>query len=374
MIYLDNAATTKPNALAISKAMEYNEELYYNPSALYRCGIKCNNAIKDAKAEILRFLGADSSFDVIFTSCGSESNNQAIFSCVKRGVFVTDKGEHASVYKSFLELKNKGQEVYFIDLNEDGSINLDKLYSLAKEKKIDFISLIHVNNETGAINDVNLIARTLKQINPKIVVHVDGVQAYLKIPYRLDNFIDLYSISAHKIGGLKGTGALIKKKSLHINPLIYGGGQENGLRSGTENVFGIKVFQFASQIKFNNLKNDYEKVMTIKDYFINNLDNSLFKIISGVNSSPYILSVSAVGVRGEVLMHTLENEDIIVGNGSACSSKNRYSRVIEACGYNNSVLDGVIRISFSPESSLEQAKIAANKLSFACKDLKGIMR
>lgn len=374
MIYLDNAATTKPNALAINKAMEYNEELYYNPSGLYRCGIKCNNAIKDAKADILRFLGADSSFEVIFTSCGSESNNQAIFSCVKRGVFVTDKGEHASVYKSFLELKNKGQEVYFVDLNEDGSINLDKLYVLYKEKKIDFISLIHVNNETGAVNDVNGIARTLKQINPKTIVHVDGVQAYLKIPYRLDSSIDLYSISAHKIGGLKGTGALIKKKSLHISPLIHGGGQENGLRSGTENVFGIKVFQFASQNKFTNLKSDYESVKTIKDYFINNLDNSLFKIISGANSSPYILSVSAVGVRGEVLMHTLENEDIIVGNGSACSSKNRYSRVIESCGYNNSVLDGVIRISFSPESSLEQAKIAVDKLNFACKNLKGIMR
>ncbi len=374
MIYLDNAATTKPNAFAINKAMEYNEELFYNPSGLYRCGIKCNNAIKDAKAEILKYLGADSSFDVIFTSCGSESNNQAIFSCVKRGVFVTDKGEHASVDKSFLELKNKGQEVYFVDLNDDASINLDKLFSLAKEKKIDFISLIHVNNETGAINDVNSIAKTLKQINPKIIVHVDGVQAYLKIPYRLDNNIDLYSISAHKIGGLKGTGALIKKKNLHINPLIYGGGQENGLRSGTENVFGIKVFQYASQIKFENLKVDFENVKIINNYFINNLDSGLFKIISSANSSPYILSVSAVGVRGEVLMHTLENDDIIVGNGSACSSKNRYSRVIEACGYKNNILDGVIRISFSPDSSLEQAKIAVEKLNFACKNLKGIMR
>ncbi len=374
MIYLDNAATTKPNLDAISKASEYNENSFFNPSALYRGGLLCAKAIKEAKEDILKFLGADSTFELIFTSCGSESNNQAIFSCVKRGVFVTDKGEHASVYKSFLELKNRGYDVNFIDLNSDGSINEESLYALAKEKKIDFLSIIHVNNETGAINNVNLIARKIKQINPKTIVHVDGVQAFLKLNYRLDPAIDLYSISAHKIGGLKGVGALIKKKNLHISPLIYGGGQENDLRSGTENVFGIKVFQYASSIRYQNRKIDIENATLIKKYFIDNLDKNLFKVISGENSSPFILSVSATHVRGEVLMHMLEQEGIIVGNGSACSSKNRFSRVIEACGYDNSVLDGVIRISFSYSSTLGDAQIAVKKLNEACENLKRIMK
>ena len=374
MIYLDNAATTKPNNEAISLANVFNDANFFNPSALYRGGLNNARAIKEAKEDILKFIGADSSFELIFTSCGTESNNQAIFSCVKRGVFVTDKGEHASVYKSFLELKNRGLEVFFIDIKKDGSINEDCLFALAREKKIDFLSIIHVNNETGAINDVNSIARKLKQINPKTIVHVDGVQAFLKINYRIDPSIDLYSVSAHKIGGLKGVGALIKKKNLHVNPLIIGGGQENNLRSGTENIFGIKVFQYASNIK-NQTKNiDIENVGIVKQYFIDNLDKETFKIISGENSSPYILTVSAVGLRGEVVMHSLEEENIIVGNGSACSSKNRFSRVIEACGYENSVLDGVIRISFSNETTLDDAKIAVQKFNEICNRLKRIMK
>ena len=373
MIYLDNAATTKPNALAINKAMEYNEELYYNPSGLYRCGIKCNNAIKDAKADILRFLGADSSFDVIFTSCGSESNNQAIFSCVKRGVFVTDKGEHASVYKSFLELKHRGLKTEFIDLNSDGTVNTDKLYDYIKNNQVDFVSIVHVNNETGAINDINSIAKTIKSINKRIIFHSDGVQAYGKIPFRLSSDVDLYSISAHKINALKGIGALIKKKGVNISPLIFGGGQENGLRSGTENVFGIKVFEYAGQEKYLNLKENYDRAKNIKNDFIEKLDKSIFTIISSENSSPYVLSISAVGLRGEVIMHTLEQQGIIVGNGSACSSKNRFSRVIEACGYKNDVLDGVIRISFSSNTTIEETQIAVIELNNVAKKLKGIM-
>lgn len=374
MIYLDNAATTKPNALALEKAKEFIQDNYFNPSALYRGGVNVLRSIKEAKEDILKYVGADSCYELIFTSCGSESNNQAIFSCVKRGVFITDKGEHASVYKCFLELKNRGFEVNFVDLNSDGSICEDSLFSLIKEKTVDFVSLIHVNNETGAINDVNSIAKKIKQLSPKTIVHVDGVQAYLKIDYKLDKAIDLYSISAHKIGGLKGTGALIKKKNLHIAPLIHGGGQENGLRSGTENVFGIKVFHYASQSKYLNRRGDFENVLSIKKYFIDNLDKNCFKIITSDNSSPYILTVSAVGSRGEVLMHLLENDGIIVGNGSACSSKNRFSRVIEACGYKNDVLDGIIRISFSSSTTIKDASFAVEKLNFNCNNLKRIMK
>ncbi|MBQ7340111.1 MAG: aminotransferase class V-fold PLP-dependent enzyme [Clostridia bacterium] len=374
MIYLDNAATTKPDESCLEKASIFNVDNFYNPSALYREGLNNASEIKKAKKTILKCIGATQEFECLFTSCGSESDNQAIFCAVKRGVYVTDKGEHSAVYKSFLELKNRGNTVEFIDLNSDGSVNIDKLFDYVKNNRVDFVSIIHVNNETGAINDVNFIAKTLKSINPKIVFHVDGVQAYGKIPYVLSRDIDLYSISAHKINALKGVGALIKKKKVSIAPLIFGGGQENGLRSGTENIFGIKVFEYASAKHYDNILESYNYVLGLKNRFIELLDRDVFTIISSDNSSPYILSVSAKGVRGEVLMHSLEEYKIIVGNGSACSSKNPFSRVVEACGYDKKILDGVVRISFSIENTLEEVEFAVDKLNCTARKLKGIMR
>ena len=217
------------------------------------------------------------------------------------------------------------------------------------------------------------MAKIAKEINPKTVFHADGVQAYGKIPYKLSKDIDFYSLSAHKINGLKGVGALIKKKGINLSPIIHGGGQENGLRSGTENVFGIKVFEFVGLDKYENLDENYIKVQAVKNYFIDNLDKDIFVRISGDLSSPYILTVSAKGLRGEVVMHALEEKGVIIGNGSACSSKNRFSRVIEACGYKNDVLDGVIRISFSTESSIDDAKIAVPIINDTAKRLKGIL-
>ena len=357
MIYFDNAATTKPSATALNKAAEFNSENFYNPSALYRGGLNCLKAIKEAKEFILKSLGVSASeYEVIFTSCGSESDNTAIFGAVKRGVFVTSAGEHSAVYKSFAELKQRGNTAVFIDLKKDGTVDEEKLYDFVNKNGADFVSLVHVNNETGGINDVNAISEKLKKLNPKLVFHSDGVQAYGKIPVKLNNGIDLYSLSVHKINALKGTGALIKKKKLNLSPLLFGGGQENGLRSGTENVFGIKVFEYAAREKFAELSNNLKKISEIKEYIAVHLDKDLFSVISGANSSPYILSVSAKGLRGEVLMHTLEDENIIVGNGSACSSKNRYSRVLEACGYGKDILDGVVRISFSALSTMEEAE------------------
>lgn len=373
MIYFDNSATTKPSITALNKAQIYNDEKYFNPSTLYMGGLNCANDIKDAKQSILKNLGANSNYQVVFTSCGSESDNMAIFGAVKHGVFITDEGEHSAVYKCFLDLKQKGKKVEFIKLNNDGSVNLNLLFDYVKNNQVDFVSIMHVNNETGAINDVNLIADTIKSINSKIVFHVDGVQAYGKIPYVISNNIDMYSISAHKINALKGVGALIKKRTLNVSPLILGGGQEGGLRSGTENVFGIKVFEYAGIEHYAKLNENYKKIYEIKEYIKDNLNKDVFKIISGENSSPYILCVSAVGLRGEVLMHMLESQEIIVGNGSACSSKNRYSRVIKACGYDDKTADGIVRISFSSENTLEEAKEFVEKFNEDGIRLKGMM-
>ena len=372
MIYFDNAATTKPSSQAIEKASQFNNDNFFNPSTLYVGGLGCAKEIKLAKESILKNLGANN-HELIFTSCGSESDNTAVFCSVKRGVFLTTKGEHSAIYKSFLELKNRNITTEFIDLNSDGTVNEEKLINAIKNGRVDFVSIVHVNNETGAINDVNALARKVKTINNRIIFHSDGVQAFGKLPYKLSQDIDLYSISAHKINGLKGVGALIKKKNVNLTPLIFGGGQENGLRSGTENVFGIKVFEYAAEEKYKNLKNNFEKVKNIKNILINGLNKDIFTFISGEGSSPYILTVSAKGLRGEVVMHTLEKDGIIVGNGSACSSKNRYSRVIEACGYKNDVLDGVIRLSFSADNTEEEARIAVNKINNSVEKLKGII-
>lgn len=375
MIYFDNAATTKPSIEALDCAEKFNKEFYFNPSALYREGVNISKEIKNVKNVILRSLGVSSDkYDVIFTASGTESDNTAIFCSVKRGCFVTDKGEHSAVYKSFLELKQQGKTIQFIDLLKSGEINKDLLYDYVRHNEVDFVSIMHVNNETGAINDINEISNKLKEINPKIIIHCDGVQAFGKIPYRMSDKIDFYSISAHKINALKGVGALIRKKRVPISPLVYGGGQEDGLRSGTENVFGIKVFESAILNHYKNILANFNIVKEINDYIRNNLDKNYFNILSTENASPYILSISAIGLKGEVMMHCLEQEEIIVGNGSACSSKNRFSRVIEACGYSKDILDGVIRLSFSYENTIDEAKIVVNTLNVLAKKLKGIMR
>ena len=373
MLYFDNAATTLPSKTALEKAEVFNSEKFYNPSALYSGGLNCAKEIKASKDNILRNLRAINC-EVIFTSCGSESDNMAIFCAIKRGTFLTSKGEHSAVYKSFLELKNRGHNVVFIDLNSDGTINEDKFVDYVKNNKVDFISIMHVNNETGGINDVNKLAKLVKSINKNVIFHVDGVQAYGKIPFSLSQDIDLYSISAHKINALKGVGALIKRKNINLSPLIFGGGQEGGLRSGTENVFGIKVFDYAGQEKYKNLNENYERVQSLKNLFINGLDKNLFTIISSDNSSPYILTISAKGLRGEVVMHALESQNVIVGNGSACSSKNRFSRVIENCGYKQDVLDGVIRISFSTETTEKECQEGVKIINNTVYKLKGILK
>lgn len=371
MIYLDNAATTKPLLCAIESADKFLKDCYFNPSAMYKNGIETKKELDACRAEILRSFPP--MFDLTFTSCGTEADNTAIFSFCKRGNFITSLGEHSAVNECFNELKKKGADVRFAKLNADGSVDVENLLSLVDEKTT-FVSIVHVNNETGAINDVNSIASQIKKKNPNVIFHSDGIQAFGKIPFVCSDFIDLYSISAHKIGGLKGTGALIRKKKLNLNPYLFGGGQESGLRSGTENVFGIKVFAEARKIHSLSLNENYNKVSSLKALFIDNLDKNIVKIISSNNSSPYILSLSAEGLRGEVVMHMLEDHGIIIGTGSACSSKNPHSRILKACGYNAKTLDGALRISFNENNTEDEILFAVDKLNECVKRLKGIMR
>ena len=298
MIYLDNAATTKPSLTAFDRAREYVTEKFHNPSAMYEEGFAMQGELKKARSVLLSKVADEGAFELIFTSCGTESDNQAIFSFARRGNAVTTAGEHSAVSAAFQELKTRGvAEPRIAPLEKDGRVNVEKLLALVDEKT-SFVSVMHVNNEIGAINDINAIAKLVKQKNPRVIFHSDGVQAYGKIPFKLCKEVDLYSISAHKIGGLKGVGALIKRKTLVLPPYIIGGGQEAGRRSGTENTFGIMHFQFAAEEKFATIKEDYVRLSTYRETLWEQLDKDVYTRISSQSTTPYVLSVAARVLRG----------------------------------------------------------------------------
>lgn len=362
MIYLDNAATTAPDREALEAALNYVQTEFYNPSALYRGGFSVHKAIEEARKNILSVIAPSGGYDLIFTSSGSEADNQAVFSSARRGNMVTTAGEHAAIYNTAREVEKRGVEVRFAKLKHDGSVDEEDLLSKTDEKTA-FVSVIHVNNETGAVNDIVSLSSRVKSISPAAIFHSDGVQAFGKLPFCLTKDIDLYTVSAHKIGGVRGTAALFRRKGCRLSPLIFGGGQEGGMRSGTENTFAIKQFEFVAKKRFSEIEDDLRKVRDLNLSVRQGLDRKLFKILSGENASPYILSVTAEGLRGEVLLHMLDDAGVMVGTGSACSSKSRYSRVILACGMDEREATGVLRLSFFPTNTREEIAEAIKKLN-----------
>ena len=371
MIYLDNAATTRPSQGALARAQTYLTDCFYNPSALYHGGAEAHRLLGTARASLLSHIADPAAYDLIFTSCGTEADAQAVFGAARRGNAVTTAGEHAAVHESFKELKNRGVEPRFAPVLRDGSVDEEALLAMVDDKT-SLVSVIHVSNETGAVNDIAALARRVKQKNPRTVFHSDGVQAFGKIPFRLSRDIDLYTVSAHKIGALKGTGALLKRKAYTaLPPFVYGGGQENGMRSGTENVFGIACFYYAAEEKFACLKEDGARLAGYRELLWELLGHDLYTRISPADGSPYILTVSAAGKRGETLQRMLWDRGVAVGTGSACNSKKPHSRVLEACGYPSAVLDGVLRVSFSPATSEEEVRAAAAAMNDAARSFGG---
>lgn len=370
-IYMDNAATTQPCCESVARAEQYLKENYFNPSAMYKEGFALSRELKAAREKLVSYVADTASYDLTFTSCGTEADNTAVFGYARRGNAVTSAGEHSAILAPFAELKNRNvAETRFAPLEADGRVNVGKLLELVDEKTT-FVSVMHVNNETGAINDINAVAKKVKEKNPRVVFHSDGVQGFGKIPFRLGKEVDLYSLSAHKIGGLKGTGALIRKKTLPIRPYLFGGGQENGRRSGTENVFGVKTLEYAAEKKFSSLAADYERLASYRESLWSALDPGIFARISPKDGTPYILTVSARGLRGEILLHLADDRGLIIGTGSACSSneKSRYSHVVLACGYDKITADGVLRLSFSPATTKEETERAAQILNACAREL-----
>lgn len=348
MIYLDNASTTKPLE-AVKKAVEDGITNFGNPSSLHGLGLSAEKTVTASKENIARALGVMPK-NIYFTSGGTESNNTAIlgyaFANKKRGTHViTTKIEHPSVLEPFSVLEKNGFSVSYLDVDENGEISLGQLEEMLTPDTI-LVSVMAVNNETGVIQPYSELKSVMKRKSPKAVLHIDGVQGFLKVDIKPKAMgIDLLSISAHKIGGIKGCGALYIGDNVHINPIIVGGGQQKNMRSGTENVVGIAAFGAAVENYTPVLKAVREE---LKKKLEENIEN--IKINGDENNSGYVLNVSFRGIKAEILLHSLEAKGIYVSTGSACSSnKPMPSHVLTAMGCTKQEIEGAIRISFSSE-------------------------
>ncbi|RBP46631.1 cysteine desulfurase family protein [Garciella nitratireducens] len=382
-IYLDNSATTKPLNEVVKAMMEYYEVKYGNPSSMHRMGVEAERGLKFARKEIAKFLKAEEK-EIIFTSGGTESNNMAILGTVNHNTkkgnhIITTTIEHPSVLNVFKNLEKKGFEVSYLSVNHQGKINLEELQSLIRKDTI-LISIMMVNNEIGTIQPIKEIGKIIKEKNNECIFHVDGVQAFGKIYcYPKSMNIDLFTMSGHKIHGPKGIGALYKRKDLQIDPIFLGGGQESTLRSGTENVPGIvgmgkaveKLNQnFEEKIKF--LRNLREKA---KEKILREIENvSINGPTYLEETAPHILSISFENIKGEVLLHSLEQEGIYVSTGSACSSKEKGSHVLKNIGLSDKFIDGTLRISFSILNTEEEIDFLVEELKRYVKLLRKIIR
>ena len=365
MIYFDNSATTKTYAEVAKYVCDCSQEMFYNPSSVYAPSIKAKNALNNARTTLLKLLNASTNDNIYFTGSATEANNIVLNGLARKNKkILVSIGEHPSVFETAKNLKNNGFDVEFIELTKAGQVDVEKLLSKLDET-VGLVSFMHVSNETGAINDIESISKLIKQKNPQCLVHCDGVQAFCKIKVNLKNAcVDAYTISSHKIHGPKGVGALYIKKGVNLKPTIFGGGQEFGIRPGTENLPSILGFVKAAEIMQNNFENNFKHVLEIKNYMIDLLKQKCtdFVLNSSDNSSPYILSVSFKGVKGEVLLHSLEMEEIYVSTGSACSSKLSGNRVLSSMGQSQSVIDGNIRFSFCETNTAQEVQKVVESL------------
>lgn len=359
---LDNASTTMPYPEVVRAIDIALTDDYLNMGAKYKQARVIAQKTEAIKKGMLNLIGATTG-DVIITPSATAANNLAFtaFNLSTKKTALVGSGEHSSVHEVAKHLLDAGAKVEFIKLTPAGTIDLDDF----KQKMTDgvaFISVMLVSNETGAINPVAEIAKIAKAVNPNCIVHTDAVQALGKIDVNVRALgVDMLTISAHKICGPKGIGALYARDKNKLKPIIFGGGQENGLVSGTENFAYLSGFYTAMKIKLGRLNSDAQKALEYKVAFINALKNKQidFKINGQIDGfSPYILNIEIAGVRGEVLLHALAENNILIATGSACSSKKRGNRTLEAMGQTAAEIDSAIRISFSPDADYDFDYIA----------------
>ena len=378
-IYLDNSATTKPYQEVVDKMVLALTTQYGNPSSIYKKGIEVEREIKEIRRNIARSLGAKET-EIYFTSGGTECNNTIIRSVVNlnkktKNHIISTVIEHPSVLNTLKDLEADGFEVTYLPVGKDGKISLEDLKNAIKKETI-LVSVMHVNNEIGTIQPIEEIGKYLKSLDEKVYFHVDGVQSYAKIKFRPSRYnIDFMSVSGHKLHGPKGIGFMYVKENNRIKPLLTGGGQEIGIRSGTENVPGIYGIGEAVRILNQDLEGTIDKIKGLRDLLkeeiLANIDN--VKINSPEDGVCHVLNVSFRGVRGEVLLHYLEQKEIYVSTGSACSSKKKGSHVLNAIGLTPDEIEGAIRFSLSDLNTKEEIMQTVEVLKESVSDLRMII-
>lgn len=360
--YLDNSATTQCSQAAADLMMQLLRVDYGNPSSLHNRGMDAENYVKEARRKIAATLKVQEK-EIYFTSGGTESNNLAIIGSAmankRSGMHViTTAVEHPSVANPFAYLEEQGFSVTYLPVDTYGVVSLTDLKDAVCSDTI-LVSMMHVNNEIGAVEPIEEAARLIKQQNPNCLFHVDAIQSYGKFrifPKRMG--IDLMSVSGHKIHGPKGSGFLFVREKVKVKPIVLGGGQELGMRSGTENVPAIAGLAKAIEIVYSNLDREVEELYRIKEAFVEGVKQIPDVFVnghSGRDGAPHVVSVSFQGVRSEVLLHALEDKGVYVSAGSACSAhKPQPSATLQAMGIDKELLGSTIRFSFSAFTTMDE--------------------
>ena len=364
--YLDNSATTRCSEKATALMMELLTQDYGNPSSLHMKGVVAEKYITEAKKKIAKTLKVQEK-EIMFTSGGTESNNLAIigsaFANQRAGKhIITTAIEHASVGSPVAFLEENGFEITRLSVDKDGVISLEELKNALRPDTI-LVTIMQVNNEIGAVEPIEEAGAIIKSANPNTLFHVDAIQSYgkMRINPKKAN-IDLLSVSGHKIHGPKGSGFLYIKEKTKIKPIIFGGGQQKGMRSGTENVPAIAGLGAAAEEIYANLEENVSRMHELRNYFIREVEQIPGVSVNGKKTdenAPHVVSVSIKGVRAEVILHTLEDRNIYVSAGSACSSnKPAISSTLKSIGLPAELLDSTVRFSFSIHTTKEELDYA----------------
>ena len=378
-VYFDNSATTKPYDEVIEAVSKGMKEYFGNPSSLHKIGMNCEKRLNEAREYFASTIKCNKE-EIYFTSGGSEGNNLILKGLLKPGHhFITTAFEHHSIISTCKQLEEKGVKVTYLDVDSEGRISLEDLEE-AITKDTVLVSIMQVNNEIGVIQDIEAIGKLIKERSSRAKFHVDAVQGYGKLPIDVNKSnVDFLTVASHKIHGPKGVGFIYIKKGLILNSLISGGSQEKGIRAGTENLPGIIGFEKAAQMTFEEMESRYDKVLELKKYFVERLNEIKDIRVNGEidGFSPYILNVSFLGVRAEVLLHLLEEQNIYVATGSACTSKSSAahgSYVIKSLGLSNKEVESAIRFSFSYENTKEEVDYTIDVLKKSLMFLRRVKR
>lgn len=370
--YLDNSATTRCTEGVAQVMTEVMCSAYGNPSSLHHKGVEAERYVREARETIAKTLKCAPK-EIFFTSGGTESDNLAIrgaaYANARQGRhLITTSVEHPAVLNTMQYVEQQGYEVTYLPVDEYGRVRLSELEAAIRPDTI-LVSMMHTNNEIGALEPIEAAGELIKRVNPNTLFHVDAVQGYGKSRIYVKRMkIDMLSVSAHKIHGPKGTGFLYVGDKVKIRPVVFGGGQERGLRSGTENVPAIAGMARAAEEIYRNLDEDAERMYELRarlEEGIMRLENVRFNTLPGRESAPHVLSVSFAGVRSEVLLHALEDKGIYVSAGSACASNHPEtsgSATLRAIGLEKELLNSTIRFSLSPFTTEEEINYTVQAL------------